>query len=303
METVTIESLQLEYRTVLDYVTENGYASRPRGFLTFDAGWTTIKITQPMLPQLPVETGRGVNVDIAMIEAIQLISGEARHDLVLKIAPQFEKYTDPNPKVFDTEPYFFGNYGARMNATSWNGNHNCGAGEFHFSWLQCAVHKIKNDRDTRQAVMNIWDNDRDNTFAGMHDYPCTVAIGFRVLRGRLDMHVTMRSNDAWLGLPIDVFQFNQAHWTVANMLGIPLGDYYHTAWSMHIYDDHMEEVSNVYDRTYVSDFVLPRGFNHVHDAVDIINGATTLPRYAPESHAWYARRLDKYLNSDEEKTE
>lgn len=297
--TIVIESLQLEYRQVLDTVYQRGTINQPRGMKVYDAGFTVLKITQPMMPQLPVQTGRGVNLDIAAIEALQLITGEDRGDLVLKIAPQFERYTNVNPEVEEGEArYFHGNYGGRMNVSCL---HDCDGKRRHFSWLECVVQKIKNDRDTRQAVINIWQNERDNK-PGMNDYPCTVALIFRIFRGRLDMHVTMRSNDAWKGLPYDVFQFNQAHWTVANMLSVPLGSYYHVATSMHIYDEDTPKIGKVRNRSYVSNVTLPHGFSHVDDAVSIASGFTTIGESESASHVWYASRLAPYV-TDENETE
>jgi thymidylate synthase len=56
----------------------------------------------------------------------------------------------------------------------------------------------------------------------------------------LEMNVVMRSNDVWLGTPYDWFQFTQLQYTVANALRIPAGPYHHTAWSLHIYEEHIE---------------------------------------------------------------
>jgi len=299
---ITIESLQLEYRTVLDAVLKVAVASKPRGYTTYDAGYTVIEITVPQLPQLPVETGRGVSIDIAAIEALQLIAGEGAHDAVLRVAPQFKEYADARPYTYGKEPMFHGNYGDRMNTTMVSGQHDCGAGVYHFSWLECAVHKIKTDRDTRQAVINLWSNELDNAVSGKKDYPCTVAIGFRIFRGQLDMHVTMRSNDAWKGLPYDVFQFNQAHLTVATMLSVPLGRYYHNAWSLHLYDADLDNVKNVYDRTYLSDVVLPRGFNHSTDAMSVLNNSDPADYHSSATQEWYARRLYKYLEPTQDET-
>lgn len=302
---ITIESLQLEYRTVLDTILANASMNEPRGQRVHDAGYTVLEVAQPLYPQLPVETGRGVSLDIAAIEAIQLVAGVDKSDLVLKIAPQFREYANVRGTGDDGDPmrqYFHGNYGGRMRVFF---DCLCGRDVWHGSWLECAVHKVKNDRDTRQAVINIWDNRLDNGVAGANDYPCTVAIGLRVFRGRLDMHVTMRSNDAWKGLPYDVFQFNQAHLTAASMLQTPPGRYYHNAWSMHVYEPDVEKVADVYDRSYLSSTVLPRGFDHVYDAVEVLSYLDS-DRYAlSPAQEWYAQRLHKYTtdeNETEEKT-
>jgi hypothetical protein len=54
---------------------------------------------------------------------------------------------------------------------------------------------------------------------------------------RLNVRTTMRSNDAWLGLPYDLFQFTQLQLTICNVMGYDPGTYTHTAWSMHLYQE------------------------------------------------------------------
>jgi thymidylate synthase len=299
MATITIESLQLEYRKVLDYVYKHAVINQPRGLKTYEVSPLTLEITMPVWPQLPVNTGRGVSLDIAAIEAIQLISGTASEDLLLKIAPQFRQYTDVKGSGDDGDPMvrrFHGNYGRRMSV---NFNHQCNTMEWHHSWLECAVDKIKNDRDTRQAVITIWENNLDNGIAGAKDYPCTVALMFHVHNGRLDMHTTMRSNDAWKGLPYDVFQFTQAQHTVANMLCIPMGRYFHNVMSMHLYDEDSKRISSVRDRGFFANTILPQGFTSVKDAHDILAGRERYD-HEPQTHRWYIERLSRYLT--EEKT-
>lgn len=295
---MVIESLQLEYRTVLDTVYQRASINKPRGMKVYDAGFTVLKIEQPQLPQLPVETGRKVNLDIAAIEAIQLVAGRGMHDLLIKIAPQFKKYANVRGTGNDGDPMvrrFHGNYGDRVKARF---HHGCDSDEWHNSWIECAVYKIKNDRDTRQAVVTIWENELDSGVRGANDYPCTIALTFRIFRGRLDMLVTMRSNDAWKGLPYDVFQFNQVHWTIANMLSVPMGSYYHVANSMHIYDEDTPRTGDVRDRSFVASTTLPRGFSSVTNAQFVLCEAT---RDYSTSERWYADRLWPYMK-DEEKT-
>jgi thymidylate synthase len=303
---ITVESLQLEYRTVLDDIMRKAIINEPRGQRVYDAGYTVLEIAQCQFPQLPVQTGRKVNLDIAAIEALQLVAGEGTHDAVLRVAPQFAAYAEVIGSGDDGDPMrwnFHGNYGDRMNTTHGASGHNCGARVHHFSWLECAVHKIKSDRDTRQAVINIWQNERDSGQPGKKDYPCTVAIGFRVYRARLDMHVTMRSNDAWKGLPYDVFQFNQAHHTVASMLQVPLGRYYHNAWSMHVYEEDVEKMEAVYDRSYLADTVLPRGFTHSTDAMSVIGFPNPDVYKDNPAQQWYANRLRRYLDTEYDSTQ
>jgi thymidylate synthase len=53
----------------------------------------------------------------------------------------------------------------------------------------------------------------------------------------------MRSNDAWLGLPHDIFCFTMIQELVARSLGFELGDYKHFAGSLHLYADDVEKAA------------------------------------------------------------
>ena len=68
------------------------------------------------------------------------------------------------------------------------------------------------------------------------DTPCTYAIQFTIVHGRLDMCVTMRSNDLWYGFCNDQYQFSKLQELIALKLDIETGTYYHFAHNMHLYN-------------------------------------------------------------------
>lgn len=72
------------------------------------------------------------------------------------------------------------------------------------------------------------------------EIPCTTTLQFMGRNGRLHMSVTMRSNDAYLGLPHDVFCFTMIQEMVATTLGLEVGEYYHYVGSMHLYTKDLE---------------------------------------------------------------
>lgn len=113
-----------------------------------------------------------------------------------------------------------------------------------------AADKLIKDEHCRQAVIGIW---RRNPFSfGLtRDVPCTLTWQFLIRNGRLDMHVTMRSNDVWLGLPYDIFTTTCVQWYMCLLIRerggpklIP-GRTYHTVASMHLYEDDMEKAAAV----------------------------------------------------------
>ena len=101
--------------------------------------------------------------------------------------------------------------------------------------IDYVVDLLKNEPDTRQAVITILDMKEHDTFT--FDTPCTYAIQFTIVHGRLDMCVTMRSNDLWYGFCNDQYQFSMLQEMISNKLRIEMGIYYHFAHNMHLYND------------------------------------------------------------------
>ena len=65
--------------------------------------------------------------------------------------------------------------------------------------------------------------------------PCLLSVQWLVREGKLIQIVNMRSNDVYLGLPLDIFQFSLWHKIMASALGLETGVYIHNAGSMHLY--------------------------------------------------------------------
>jgi thymidylate synthase len=111
-----------------------------------------------------------------------------------------------------------------------------GVGTVDDEWNRVIVLlKQKARSGSRNAVIQIYAN-KDGRAAG-NDIPCTCTLQFAIRRDRLEMHVHMRSNDAFLGLPHDIFAFTMMQEIAACELGIEIGKYYHSVASLHLYDD------------------------------------------------------------------
>jgi thymidylate synthase len=207
-----------DYRQILDRILTEGEYSSPRGLSTLDLGYTTIAFHKPE-HMLIRGNGRGLSAKIAAVEAIQLIGGFHDADLMNWASPNFKQFMD--------DGWFWGAYGSRIGHQ-----------------MEAVANKIMADRETRQAVVTLWNPQFDN-IEGKHDYPCTVSLGYRIRAGSLDAWTFMRSNDAWLGLPYDVFQFTQLQRTLARSLGVPSGTYTHTAASLHVYVDNIDQINKI----------------------------------------------------------
>jgi len=101
--------------------------------------------------------------------------------------------------------------------------------------IDYVINLLENEKDTRQAAITILDTKEHDKFT--FDTPCTYAIQFTILHDRLDMCVTMRSNDLWYGFCNDQYQFSKLQEMISVELGIEMGTYYHFAHNMHLYNN------------------------------------------------------------------
>ena len=101
--------------------------------------------------------------------------------------------------------------------------------------LDHIINLLKYNPDTRQAAISIYDCKEYKDYT--NDTPCTYAVQFTIVHGRLDMCVTMRSNDLWYGFCNDQYCFSMLQGLVAHELNIEPGVYYHFAHNMHLYND------------------------------------------------------------------
>lgn len=205
------------YRHIVQEVLDHGIYRAPRGDATLEISNMTIELASPY-NALPLGVGRGLNKKIAAAEALQLIGAFSDP----KLMPEaFERFKEPDGT-------FWGAYGTRVGYQ-----------------LNQVFMKLRDDRYTRRAIITLWDPTKDNT-PDKRDYPCTVALAFSIVNNYLNMTVLMRSNDVWLGLPYDMFQFTQLQLTLAGALNISPGTYTHTAWSMHIYEKDIEAAQKLH---------------------------------------------------------
>ncbi len=101
--------------------------------------------------------------------------------------------------------------------------------------LDKIVGMLEKTPETRQACISIYDGKEFDDYS--NDTPCTYAVQFTIVHNRLDMCVTMRSNDLWYGFCNDQYQFSKLQEMVSKRLEIETGVYYHFAHNMHLYNN------------------------------------------------------------------
>ena len=101
--------------------------------------------------------------------------------------------------------------------------------------LNKVVWMLSCNSQTRQASISIYDAKEADDYE--FDTPCTYAIHFYILNNKLNMSVMMRSNDLWYGFCNDQYCFSMLQKTVADRLSIDIGEYYHFANNLHLYNN------------------------------------------------------------------
>lgn len=185
-----------------------GELTAPRGLTTSELMQRTIKFNM-CYPVITVAS-RKLNYRFMAAEARWILTGDNQ---VATIAP----YNSRIAEFSDDGKVFFGAYGPKVVAQ-----------------LPYVVGKLRADPSTRQAGLTLWRENPPPT----KDTPCTVAIFFTLRHQQLHCHVFMRSSDAWLGVPYDVFNFSMLAYLVCGLLanGTRPGWLYLTAASSHLYE-------------------------------------------------------------------
>jgi len=212
-------------------VTNYGDSTNPRGQGTKEIlGYQScIDMRYPMLNVAGRIEGKFHAFMLA--EALWILKGDNRVESISYYSKMISKFSDDGR-------YFGGAYGPKI-----------------VDQLTYVVDKLIEDPDTRQAVINIWRENPRST----KDTPCTLSLQFLIRNGRLNCSATMRSSDAWLGWPFDVFNFSM----ISNFVNLLIqervikgGNKTHltnlkpgvlrlTAGSQHIYERNVEKVAAI----------------------------------------------------------
>jgi thymidylate synthase len=264
---IEIENGTNGYVDLVRHVLSNGEEVAPRGMKTREIEDAVIFIND-VYNTLPLKVGRGSVPGIGAVEACQLLAGESYNDLIVAVGPQFRNYAE-------SDGIFHGAYGPRTREQ-----------------YPLAIDKLRNDSDTRQAVITLWNPNLDNQ-PNKRDYPCTILHQFRIRNNKLNMSVYMRSNDVWLGAAYDFFQFTRVQIAMASVLGIEPGKYAHHVGSLHIYEQHYDAAESLKktDEVTLIPTITGSTWDDIRDsakaALDAASGTISIYNTSADAR-WYA---------------
>ena len=109
--------------------------------------------------------------------------------------------------------------------------------------LTKVINRLKEDPDSRQLWISLWNPYRDPDFlGGVSRVPCSLGYGLQVRDGRLNLHYVMRSCDFATHFRNDVYLAIRFLEWVSEKTGYPVGSFTHTIFSLHVYNKDVEGV-------------------------------------------------------------
>lgn len=142
--------------------------------------------------------------------------------------------------------------------------------------LKYVIDSFGRDMGTRQAIITLGDPAKDcfdpqGELKVTKDFPCSRSVQFMIVDGKLNCTLYIRSNDIVFGFSgVNIFNFTWMQEYIANIIGVPIGKYYHVANNLHVYADFMSKVED-YATYDLEDYRSPYP---VFQYSDLISGLT-----------------------------
>lgn len=111
--------------------------------------------------------------------------------------------------------------------------------------INAALDLIKNDPDSRRIIVSAWNV---SELPKMALYPCHAFFQFYVADGKLSCQLYQRSADLFLGVPFNIASYALLTHMMAQQAGLKVGDFIWTGGDCHIYNNHVEQVTEQLSR-------------------------------------------------------
>jgi thymidylate synthase len=172
----------------------------------------------------------------ALGELLWYLTKDNRLDFILPYIPAYADDSEDNSTVH-------GGYGPRIFR------------QRDHDQFENVIKQLKDSATSRRAVIQIFD--AEDNGRRHKEVPCTLSLQFLLRDGKLNLIASMRSNDAYLGLPHDVFCFTMIQEMVARILGVDVGTYRHFVGSMHLYEKDREHARRYLDEGFQRNVEMP----------------------------------------------
>ncbi|HLB50981.1 MAG TPA: thymidylate synthase [Patescibacteria group bacterium] len=112
-----------------------------------------------------------------------------------------------------------------------------------------AVEQIKSNPTSRRIIVSAWNPAEIDEMAKAGLPPCHCLFQFYVSDGKLSCQLYQRSADVFLGVPFNIASYALLTMMVAHVTDLAVGDFVHTFGDVHIYNNHVDQVSEQLART------------------------------------------------------
>lgn len=215
-----MNNINEQWLDMLKRIKTHGGVYDPRGMPTEEllGDRMCIDMRQPAL----TVKDRKLNYSFMAAEAYWICTGDNRVETIAPYNKRFETFSDNGVT-------FFGAYGPPVRIQ-----------------MDGVIRELSKDEHSRRAVICTWKNNPPVT----KDIPCNMTTQFLIRDHKLHVIQNIRSSDAWLGVPYDIFSFSM----VATMICLELREFYPElelgmmcffAGSRHLYHEHSDKVENL----------------------------------------------------------
>ncbi|MBP1629568.1 MAG: thymidylate synthase [Bacteroidetes bacterium] len=245
---------------------EQGVKRETRGKVCFELPEPFMfKITNPKARWITI-TERKWNVALAYAESLWIACGRNDLQMINRYLASMKDFSDDGISLR-------GGYGPRIR--KYNGSNNDYLINKSFKkspispineidQLQFVIECLKQDINTRQAIITIGDPNKDcfektDELKQTKDFPCTRTLHFmkHPTENKLNLTVHMRSNDLlWGASAVNIFNFTFMQEYISHMVNLQVGEYFHIANNFHFYEDKkhiiesISKVNNYTDESY-----------------------------------------------------
>ncbi|MGM3175180.1 thymidylate synthase [Dickeya lacustris] len=211
--------------STLNNILKNGSHVGSRDQEQIEVLSTLTKITKPS-ERFLVIPGRNNNVFAQVAETMWVLAGRNDLEFLDNYLPRAIEFSD-DLKTWRAA------YGPRLR--KWNGT---------VDQLQGVIKRFQEDPLTKRAVISIFDPESD--YRETKDVPCNNWLHFIQRNGCLDLHVTVRANDAIWGFSgINFFEWSVLHEIIAKTMGWRVGNISWYVGTFHIYSRHYSTAKKI----------------------------------------------------------
>lgn len=193
----------------------------PRGQETIECIEPVCTIYTHPRERVLFEPARDANPFFHLMESLWILAGRNDVEWIAQFNKNIATYSDNGET-------FHGAYGHRLRYVVCNGWN-------HQDQLEEVVHLLKEDSNTRRAVLQIWNAGIDLN-VNSKDLPCNDLIFLKIRDDKLIMTVCNRSNDMiWGAYGANAVHFSILQEYIAAKVGVEVGVYRQVSDSYHVY--------------------------------------------------------------------